>query len=215
MTEAEAKAKKIKVVKVQKVLTSNKATAPFLDFTEGQKPAEGSLSPDKKLKAVGKAITAAVKIKPTEGSFIEGDKKAAKSVRDSRSGPVQKEAAKAAEIDKDADPATDPIAACLNERLKAGGINNNLVEAEAKKKKIQFPVPLKLKVADAKLLELVKDPETSNGKGVSPKPEIKPKANVDKIHKKVSAKPEEKKVAPKDEAPDPSDPIDFALWHRK
>lgn len=35
MTEAEAKAKKIKVVKVQKVLTSNKATAPLLDFTEG------------------------------------------------------------------------------------------------------------------------------------------------------------------------------------
>jgi hypothetical protein len=35
MTEAEAKAKKIKVVKIQKVLTSNKATAPLLDFTEG------------------------------------------------------------------------------------------------------------------------------------------------------------------------------------
>ncbi len=156
-----------------------------------------------------------MKIKPIEGSFIEGDKKATKLVKDSRSGPVQKEAAKAAEIDKEADPATDPIAACINERLKAGGINNNLVEADAKKKKIQFPAALKLKIADAKLLELVKDPDTSNGKGVSPKPEIKPKANIDKIPKKVAAKPEEKKVAPKDEAPDPSDLIDFALWHRK
>ena len=107
-----------------------------MDFTEGQKPAEGSSSPDKKLKAVGKAISAIEKIKPIEGSFIEGDKKAAKTVKDPRSGPVQKEAAKAAEIDKDADPATDPIAACMNERLKAGGIANNLVEADAKKKKI-------------------------------------------------------------------------------
>lgn len=136
LTEAEAKAKKIKVVKIQKVQTGNKATAPFMDFTEVQKPAEGSVSPDKKLKAVTKAISAIVKIKPTEGSFIEGDKKAAKAVKDPRSGPVQKEVAKSAEIDKDADPATDPIAACMNERLKAGGIANNLVEADAKKKKI-------------------------------------------------------------------------------
>ena len=186
-----------------------------MDFTEGQKLAEGSSSPDKKLKAVGKAISAIVKIKPIEGSFIEGDKKAAKTVKDPRSGPVQKEAAKAAEIDKDADPATDPIAACMNERLKAGGIANNLVEADAKKKKIQFPAPLKLKVADAKLLELVKDSDASAGKVVSPKTDAKPKANADKIPKKVPTKPEEKKTAPKEEAPDPSDPIDFALWHRK
>lgn len=65
------------------------------------------------------------------------------------------------------------------------------------------------------MLELVKDPEVPNGKGVSPKPDIKQKASTDKIPKKVAAKPEEKKTAQKDEAPDASDPIDFALWHRK
>lgn len=149
MTEAEAKAKKIKVIKVQKVFTSNKATAAILDFTEGQKLVEGSVSPDKKLKAAGKAVAAILKVKAIAGSFIEAEKKeeskkAAKSVKDPRSAPVQKELVKAAEIDKDADPATDPIAACINERLKAGGITNNLVEADAKKKKIQFPAPLKL-----------------------------------------------------------------------
>ena len=43
-------------------------------------------------------------------------------LKDVRSGPVAKETAKGPEVDKDVDPATDPIAACFNERIKAGGV---------------------------------------------------------------------------------------------
>ena len=57
---------------------------------------------------------------------------------------VKKEESKGAEIDKDADPSTDPIAASINERLKAGGLASTIVEADAKRKKIQFPSSIKL-----------------------------------------------------------------------
>jgi len=81
-------------------------------------------------------------------------KSTAGSVRDSKAGGLQKEAAKGPEIDKDADFATDPIAACFNERLKAGNAQESIKEADAKKKKIPIPATLGLKIADAKQLTL-------------------------------------------------------------
>jgi len=48
--------------------------------------------------------------------------KESSTLKESRTGPISKEASKGAEIDKDADPTTDPIAACFNERIKAGGV---------------------------------------------------------------------------------------------
>lgn len=89
LTDAEAKAKKVKVVKVQKIITGNKATAPFVDFTEGQKSDAGA-SPDKKKKGIPS------KMNPADVSFDSSkDKKKpvrrAPEVNSSRSGPVKKE----------------------------------------------------------------------------------------------------------------------------
>lgn len=122
-------------------------------------------------------------------------------LKESRIGPISKEAPKGAEIDKDADPATDPIAACFNERIqKAKGVSNNLSEADAKRLKVQVPASLKLKLSDAKApltIELVKDAaeeSKSDKKNTSFKPEAKlaPKKDI----RPATAKAETKKAVP-------------------
>lgn len=150
MTDAEAKAKKVKVVKVAK--TGN-IKPDLVDLTEGKSLQE---SPDKK--AAIKALKSSTIEKPEPRPTTA---KKPIEPKDNRAGPVTKEAAKGPELDKDADPETDPIAACFNERIKAGGVQNNVVEADAKRKKIPYPESLKLKLADAKnlTLELVKAEE--------------------------------------------------------
>ncbi len=96
------------------------------------------------------------------------------------------------------------------------------MEADAKRKKIPYPDALKLKLADTKnlTLELVKDEEVkTDKKNGSIKPEAKPKdASVAKkpvAVKPVTADPKKAKPAEPIVAPDASDLIEYALFHRK
>lgn len=96
------------------------------------------------------------------------------------------------------------------------------MEADAKRKKIPFPDALKLKLPESKnlTLELVKDEEAkSDKKNNSLKPEAKPK-DVPVSKKPAAVKPataDPKKVKPAEPlvAPDASDLIEYALYHRK
>jgi len=111
MTDAEAKAKKVKVVKVAKTA----ALKPDLvDLTEAQESLDKKpvVNPLKK-STIERPATAIEK--PATAKKPAEPKNTLLSI-------IAKEAFKGAELDKDADPATDPIAACFNERIKAGGI---------------------------------------------------------------------------------------------
>jgi len=130
LTDAQAKAKKVKVVKVPKTGKINEALVDFTPKTEEETKTDSKPKPTPSKPTVTKAPATA---RDTKGA------------KESATGP---------EIDKDADFATDPIAACTNERLKAGNVQESIKEADAKKKKIPIPAALGLKIADAKQLTL-------------------------------------------------------------
>lgn len=96
------------------------------------------------------------------------------------------------------------------------------MELDAKRKKIPYPDPLKLKLTDIKnlTLELVKDEEVkSDKKNSSLRPDSKTK-DAPVIKKQVAVKPatSDPKKAKQAEpviAPDASDLIEYAIFHRK
>jgi hypothetical protein len=118
----------------------------------------------------------------------------------------------------------------MNERIKAGGIQSTLAEADAKKKKIPIPEGPKLKLADTKNLtqdlvpSVAEEAKTDKKEQTKPKTDAKapskPDAKADPKRPATAAKPADKKVAEKPaekivEQPDASDPIEVALFHRR